>query len=53
MLDLELSDSIKPRLYCNNIYCSMACALNLTCQDTLDLIVLCAEALGPLVANWL
>jgi len=53
MLDLELSNSIKPCLYYSNIYCSMACALNLTCPDTLDLIVLCVEALGLLVANWL
>jgi len=52
MLDLKLSDSIKPRLYCSNIYCSIACALNLTCPDALDLMVSCAEALGPLVANW-
>ena len=37
MLDLKLSNNIKPSLYCSNIYCSIACALSLMCPDALIL----------------
>jgi len=51
VLNIKLSYSVKLYLYSVYINYSISYALNLTCLDALDLIVLCAEALGLLVAN--
>jgi len=51
VLNLKLSNSIKPHLNSSSIDCLVLYALNLTSLDTLDLRMPCAEAVDLLFTN--